>query len=117
MVHVHQALGRFTLPVRSPFLEILAGEFLKDHAAKNVIPRWLIEIVRRAHVILRIAMLQSQIELHWFAIALKMEGNNVAGIRVRGQQIGELYLAVSRIRRVPVSSNVMIANRLFDGYN
>src|SRR5437762_2985175 len=114
MVHVNQALGRFTLPVRSPFLEILAGELLKDHAAKNVISRWLIEIIRRAHVILRIAMLQSQIELQRFAIALNMEGNNVAGIRVRCQQIGKLDLAIERIHVIAVLINVMIANRRHD---
>ena len=43
-----------------------------------------------------------------------MEGNNVAGIGVRGQQIGELDLAIERIRVVAVLINVMIANRRYD---
>jgi hypothetical protein len=56
-------------------------------------------------------MLQSHVELHRFAVALNVERNNIAGVRVRCQQIRELDLAVQRIHVVAVLINVVISDR------
>ena len=56
-------------------------------------------------------MFQRHVQLHWLAVALNVERNNVARIRVRCQQIRELDLAVKRIHVVAVLINVVIPDR------
>src|SRR6185503_17088459 len=59
-------------------------------------------------------MLQSDIDLSWFALALNLERNDVAGVRVRCQQIRELDFAIKRIDVVAVLINVVIPDRGHD---
>src|SRR5256714_12038424 len=47
-------------------------------------------------------MFQSHVQLHRFALALNSERNNIAGVRVRREQIRELDLAVKRVHVVAV---------------
>src|SRR2546430_379297 len=61
MVEVNQTLRSFSLPVRTPFFEILTGKLLKNQATENIISRRLIEIVWWAHIILRVAVLEGNI--------------------------------------------------------
>src|SRR5207244_10339472 len=117
MVHVNKALGRFALPVRPPFFEILARQLLEDQAAENVISRRLIERIRRAYVVLSVAMFQSHVQLHRLAVALNAERNNITGIGVRCEQIRELDLAVKRIHVVAVLINVVNSDRGYDVAN
>src|SRR4029453_19402724 len=97
MVEVNQTLRSFSLPVRTPFFEILTGKFLKNQATENIISRRLIEIVWWAHISLRVAVLEGNIYLHWLAATLNSKRNNIAGVRVSRQQICELDLAVERV--------------------
>src|SRR5207248_8951483 len=57
-IEINEPRRRFTLPVRAPFFEILAGEFLKNEAPKHKIFRRFIERVRWKHVILCVAVLE-----------------------------------------------------------
>ena len=59
-------------------------------------------------------MFQSHVQLHRFAVTLNVERNNIAGVRVRCQQIRELDLAVKRIHVVAVLINVVISDRGHD---
>ena len=72
-IQIDQALRRFLLPVGAPFLEILPRKLLKNQATENEI-RWrLIKIVGRDHVIVRVPMVEDQIELHRFASRVEFE--------------------------------------------
>src|SRR5215475_518543 len=100
MVEINQTLWGFSLPVWTPFFEILTGQLLKNQPAKNIISRWLIKIIRRAHIILSIAVLERHIQLHWLAITLDSKRNHIAGVRMGRQQICELDFAVERVHIV-----------------
>src|SRR5678815_640106 len=61
MVEVNQTLRSFSLPVWTPFFEILTGKLLKNQATQNIISGRLIEIVWWAHVFLCVAVLEGNI--------------------------------------------------------
>ena len=62
LIEINEILRRILLPVRAPFLEILAGELLENQAAQNVIGGRVIDVVGRDDVILFRAMLELDVE-------------------------------------------------------
>src|SRR5213592_2282661 len=110
MVEVNQALGRFSLPGRSPFFEILAGKLLENEAAEDVVAGRLIEVIRRADIVFRVSMLERHTQLHRLAIALDPKRDNVAGISVSGEQICKFDLAVEWIDIVAVLVDLAVRN-------
>src|SRR4029077_7832153 len=58
MVQVNQTLRSLSLPIWTPFFEILTGKLLKNQATENIISWRLIEIVWWAHIILGVAVLE-----------------------------------------------------------
>src|SRR5262249_62270582 len=61
VIEVNQTLRGFSLPIGAPFFEILPGKLLKNEAAEHIIAGRLVEIVWRAHIVLRLSMLQRHI--------------------------------------------------------
>ena len=59
-------------------------------------------------------MLKSHIQLHRLPVALNAERNNVAGVRMRCQQIGELDLAVKAIHIVTILIDFIVPDARHD---
>src|SRR5581483_4593660 len=60
-IEVNEPLRRFSLPVRSPFFEVLPRQFLEDEPAKNVVSWRFIEAVGWTDVIPGVAMIDSHV--------------------------------------------------------
>src|SRR5439155_11838563 len=58
MVQGNQTLRSLSLPIWTPFFEILTGKLLKNQATEHIISRRLIEIVWWSHIILRVVVLK-----------------------------------------------------------
>ena len=108
-VLVDHSLGRVLHPVRAPLTEVLAGKLFEDQSAQNAIERRAIEAVRRDDVIIRIAMLELEIELHRFPRALEMHRQGVARERLGRDQVRKLNLAVERVDVVSVLIDLAVA--------
>src|SRR5207253_3722859 len=110
-VEINEARRRFSLPVRSPFLEILARQLLKNETAEHEILRRFIERVGRAHVIFRVSMLKRDLQLHRLALALNLKRQHVSRVRMRADQIGKFNLTVEWIDIVAVWIDLVISDR------
>src|SRR5205085_6482145 len=109
-VQINETLRRFTQPVRAPFFQILAGEFLKNETAENEIFRRFIEGIRRADIIFRFAMLERYFHFHRFPLTLDLKREHVSRVGVRADQIGKIDFAVKWIDIVPVLVDLVITD-------
>ena len=109
-VLVDQALGRVLHPIGAPFPKILPGKLLEDQPAENVVERCAIKIVRRDNVIVRVTMLEPQLELHRFSAPLDVDRQSVPRKCLCRDQVRKLNLAVERIYVVPVLVDLVVAH-------